>query len=259
MLILFRGWNRTSGPHVVYVLGLVSICSGCLRSRAARCELRHLPSCTLPIRVRTVIHPGFLMTLPRGAVAHDNCATPLAAADHSVVAALILVLLLILIVKVLITWLRGSSPMLLIVLGIVHGLLGDRIICPVVFPGRNWWVGTSRYLLPLEVLGILSRERVSMHTTIITIHFSFAWRTCIRHRDIVCTWTGVADRTVLGGVFRASIGIGRAATCAACEIRRNVSSRLLSPVAMILRVMHRLGRSNLLVLSLSASFFKSFF
>jgi hypothetical protein len=98
-----------------------------------------------------------------------------------------------------------------------------------------------------------------MHTTIITIHFSLAWGTCIRHGNIICTGTSVADWAVLRCVFRACIGIGWAASGATCEFRGNIGTWLLGSIAVVLRVVYRLRRSHLLLLCLSASFLESSF
>jgi len=94
-----------------------------------------------------------------------------------------------------------------------------------------------------------------MLTAIITIHFRLARRTCIRHWDVVSTWPGVTDGAVLWCVFRTSISIGRATSCTTCKFRRDIGTRLLCPVAMVLRVVNLLLlRSKLLLVSMFASF-----
>jgi len=259
VLILFGGRNCGRRPHAVNVLNLVSACPGSLRSGSARSELRHLPSCALTIRVGPIIQPGFLVTLSRWAVAHDNRTTTFAAANNPIGATFILLIFIIIVFVVASTRLRWRSSMILIILCVIHRLFGDGIICSIVFPRWDWRIGATCCLLPLEVVCILRGESIGMYTSIVAIHFSLAWRACIRHWNIICSWSSVPDGTVLRGILRTCIGIGRAATCTAGEFRGYVSSRLLCPVAVVLRMVYWLWRSHLLFLSLFSSFLESSF
>lgn len=93
------------------------------------------------------------MTLTRWAVAHDDSTTTLPA-DDAIIAALIL--LLVLVVDILVVpLLRGCPPMLLIVLSVIHGLLGDGFVPSIVLSGWNRWVSTTLLVLTLQMLRVL--------------------------------------------------------------------------------------------------------
>ena len=154
MLVLLSGWYH-SGPHLIHGSGFVPCGTSCLWSRSARGQLRHFPPLTLSVRVRSIIHPWFLMTLTRWTVAHDNCSTFLPA-DNAIIH---LVLLLVRVIHIfVISWLRRwPSMMLLVVLSIISSLLRDGIIVSVIFPRMYRWIGSWLLILAIQVLSILRR------------------------------------------------------------------------------------------------------
>jgi len=195
------------------------------------------------------------VTLPRGAVAHDNC-TSLLASDDTIASFICKVLIVNVLV---IPWLRrrASVTILLIVLSVITSLLLYRIIgAPVVSSRGDWRVGVL-LILSLEMLRILGGQGIGVLAPMVAIHFCLSWGSGIGHRDVVCSWPDITDGTILWHVLRACVGIGRAASSSPCEFRGNICSRLLAPIAMILLIANWLRRSKLLGLSLLSSIFKS--
>jgi hypothetical protein len=199
------------------------------------------------------------MTLSRWTIAHNNSTASLSP-YHTIITALIL-LVLIIDILIVVSLLRRCPPMLLIILGIVHGLFrnGIIIVTSIVLPWGDWWVRTVLLILTLQVLRILLREGICMLATIVASHLCLARGTCIGHWDVVGTWTGITNRTILWGVLRASISIRRAASSASCKVRWHVSPCLLSSVAVVLWIVGRVLWCNLLLLSLLSSFLESSF
>ena len=195
------------------------------------------------------------MTLPRGAVAHDNC-TSLLASDDTIAP----IICQVLIVNVLvIPWLRrrASVTILLIVLSVITSLLLNRIIGASVVSSRGDWRVCVLLILSLEMLRILSGQGIGVLTPMVAIHFCLSWGSGIGHGDVVGSWPDITDGTILWHVLRACVGIRGAASSPPGEFRGNIGSRLLAPVTMILLIANWLRRSQLLGLSLLASIFKS--
>ena len=196
------------------------------------------------------------MTLPRGAVAHDNCAA-LLASDDTVAS----IIFQILVVNVLvIPWLRRRTSvtiLLLIVLSVITSLLLNRIIGTSVVSSRGDWRVGVLLILSLEMLRILSGQGIGVLAAMVAIHFCLSWGSGIGHGDVVGSWPHITNGTILWHVLRACVGIGGAASSSPCEFRGNIGSRLLTPVTMILLIANWLRRSQLLSLSMLTCIFKS--
>lgn len=264
MLILFsRLYSTSSRPHLIHVHPLVSIDPCSLRPRPTGSQLGHLDPMTLSIRLRHVIEPWFLMSLPRGTVTHHHSPICPLSANYTIRSPSTLILILIVDIFIVSCLRRRPSMLLmvlLVVLRVISRLLRDRIVgVPVVLSRRDWWIPCVLLVLALQMLGILGWECISVMTAHITIHFCLTWWASIWHWNVVGTWSCISHRAVFGSILRARVGIRGAATCSASVVRWHICSSRLSPVAMILRRINDLRRRDLLDLHLLACFLKSSF